>query len=207
MDPSSRELLDRTVERARLVGPAARNVPLRISATVDRAAACNNAGVDASRPARPRGGGRQHRRQHGAAKGDRGGDRRARRRRAAVRRGTDQGGARIRAGRCRSVVVRTEHGVVGARHVACLADGADWRQRTWRNQERRSAASCSRRQRLHARIAATLEDRFPEIALTQPNLLALHSTVLSDRMVQVIEDLAADWRRLDERYPRPIRRD
>jgi tetratricopeptide (TPR) repeat protein len=34
----------------------------------------------------------------------------------------------------------------------------------------------SRRQRLHARIAATLEDRFPEIALTQPNLLALHST-------------------------------
>jgi predicted ATPase len=29
-----------------------------------------------------------------------------------------------------------------------------------------------RRQRLHARIAATLEDRFPEIALAQPELLA-----------------------------------
>jgi class 3 adenylate cyclase/tetratricopeptide (TPR) repeat protein len=34
----------------------------------------------------------------------------------------------------------------------------------------------SRRQRLHARIAATLEERFPELVLTQPELLALHST-------------------------------
>ena len=32
----------------------------------------------------------------------------------------------------------------------------------------------SRRQRLHARIAATLEDRFPEIVLAQPALLAQH---------------------------------
>ena len=32
----------------------------------------------------------------------------------------------------------------------------------------------SRRQRLHSRIAATLEDRFPEIALAQPALLAQH---------------------------------
>ena len=32
----------------------------------------------------------------------------------------------------------------------------------------------SRRQRLHARIAATLEDRFPEIVLAQPALLAHH---------------------------------
>jgi class 3 adenylate cyclase/tetratricopeptide (TPR) repeat protein len=34
----------------------------------------------------------------------------------------------------------------------------------------------SRRQRLHARIAATLEDRFPEIVLAQPALLAQHCT-------------------------------
>ena len=32
----------------------------------------------------------------------------------------------------------------------------------------------SRRQRLHSRIAATLEDRFPEIVLAQPALLAQH---------------------------------
>ena len=32
----------------------------------------------------------------------------------------------------------------------------------------------SRRQQLHARIAATLEDRFPEIVLAQPALLAQH---------------------------------
>ena len=32
----------------------------------------------------------------------------------------------------------------------------------------------SRRQRLHGRIAATLEDRFPEIVLAQPALLAQH---------------------------------
>ena len=32
----------------------------------------------------------------------------------------------------------------------------------------------SRRQRLHARIVATLEDRFPEIVLAQPALLARH---------------------------------
>ena len=32
----------------------------------------------------------------------------------------------------------------------------------------------SRRQRLHSRIAATLEDRFPEIVLAQPALLAHH---------------------------------
>ncbi len=34
----------------------------------------------------------------------------------------------------------------------------------------------SRRQQLHARIAATLENRFPEIALAQPALLARHCT-------------------------------
>jgi tetratricopeptide (TPR) repeat protein len=34
----------------------------------------------------------------------------------------------------------------------------------------------SRRQQLHARIAATLEDRFPEIAAAQPALLAHHCT-------------------------------
>jgi predicted ATPase len=34
----------------------------------------------------------------------------------------------------------------------------------------------SRRQRLHVRIVATLEDRFPEIALVQPALLARHCT-------------------------------
>jgi class 3 adenylate cyclase/tetratricopeptide (TPR) repeat protein len=34
----------------------------------------------------------------------------------------------------------------------------------------------SRRRRLHARIAATLEDRFPEIVLAQPALLARHYT-------------------------------
>jgi len=33
---------------------------------------------------------------------------------------------------------------------------------------------CGRRQQLHARIAATLEDQFPEIVLTQPALLARH---------------------------------
>jgi class 3 adenylate cyclase/tetratricopeptide (TPR) repeat protein/DNA polymerase III delta prime subunit len=33
----------------------------------------------------------------------------------------------------------------------------------------------SRRQRLHARIVATLEDRFPEIVLAQPALMAQHS--------------------------------
>ena len=32
----------------------------------------------------------------------------------------------------------------------------------------------SRRQQLHARIAATLEDRFPEIVAAQPALLAHH---------------------------------
>ena len=32
----------------------------------------------------------------------------------------------------------------------------------------------SRRQQLHARIAATLEDQFPEIKATQPELLARH---------------------------------
>ena len=32
----------------------------------------------------------------------------------------------------------------------------------------------SRRQRLHTRIAATLEERFPEIVLAQPALLAQH---------------------------------
>jgi class 3 adenylate cyclase/DNA-binding SARP family transcriptional activator len=34
----------------------------------------------------------------------------------------------------------------------------------------------SRRQQLHARIAATMEDRFPEIAETQPEILARHCT-------------------------------
>jgi predicted ATPase len=34
----------------------------------------------------------------------------------------------------------------------------------------------SRRHQLHARIAATLEDRFPELVLAQPELAALHAT-------------------------------
>jgi class 3 adenylate cyclase/tetratricopeptide (TPR) repeat protein len=34
----------------------------------------------------------------------------------------------------------------------------------------------SRRQQLHARIAATLEDRFPDVVVTQPALLARHCT-------------------------------
>jgi predicted ATPase len=34
----------------------------------------------------------------------------------------------------------------------------------------------SRRQQLHARIAATLEDRFPEIVAAQPALIAHHCT-------------------------------
>jgi predicted ATPase len=33
-----------------------------------------------------------------------------------------------------------------------------------------------RRQQLHARITATLEDRFPEIVAAQPALLAHHCT-------------------------------
>jgi predicted ATPase len=43
----------------------------------------------------------------------------------------------------------------------------------------------SRRQQLHARIAATLEDRFPEIVPVQPALLARHFTEggLADRAV------------------------
>jgi class 3 adenylate cyclase/tetratricopeptide (TPR) repeat protein len=43
----------------------------------------------------------------------------------------------------------------------------------------------SRRQQLHARIAATLEDRFPELVLAQPELAALHATEagLADKAV------------------------
>ncbi len=43
----------------------------------------------------------------------------------------------------------------------------------------------SRRQRLHSRIVATLEERFPEIVLAQPALLALHcaAAVLAEQAV------------------------
>jgi predicted ATPase len=52
----------------------------------------------------------------------------------------------------------------------------------------------SRRQRLHARIATTLEDRFPEIVAAQPELLAHHCTEagLAEKAIEY-------WRRAGER--------
>ena len=163
------------------------------------------------------------------------GDRRAHRRRAAVCRGTDQGGARIRHASAGGLIHRATSGIVGARDLARFADGAAGSAGTGR--QGRCANGCgigrefgyglltsvadlpepqlrealdrltnagllfvrgtppqssyifkhalvqdaaygtllrSRRQQLHGRIAATLEDRFPEIVLAQPALLAQH---------------------------------
>jgi predicted ATPase len=45
-----------------------------------------------------------------------------------------------------------------------------------------------RRQRLHARIAATLEDRFPDIVLAKPALLARHFAE-----AELVEQAVAYW--------------
>ena len=125
IDPSSRELLDRADRAGRgVAGAAACHVPPRVSAAVDRAAACDDADAGPARSARHGGDGRKRRRKCDAATRDHGGDRRAHRRRAAVCRGTDQGGARIRRASGRGPVRRTTRGAVGAGDLACLADGA-----------------------------------------------------------------------------------
>ena len=116
IDPSSRELLDRH-DRAGggLAGAAAGNVPPRVSAAMDRAAACDDADAGPARPDPYGGNDCKCCRRGLALTRDRGGDRRTHRWRAAVRRGTDLGGAggqrpgrsgavqrcRIRRSRCR----------------------------------------------------------------------------------------------------------
>ena len=125
IDPSSARVAGPNGRADReLAGVAAGDVPPRIPATLDRAAAGDDARSDAARPARYRGDGAKHRRQCGAANRDRGGDRRAHGRRAAVRRGTDRGGARIRRTGYGRPVRRAAPGIVGTRDLVRLVDGA-----------------------------------------------------------------------------------
>ena len=237
IDPSSRELLDRADRAGRgLAGAAAGDVPPRVSAAVDRAAACDDADAGTARPARHGGDGRERRRKCGAATRDHGGDRRAHRRRAAVRRGTDQGGAGSPARKRAAALSAMPHpglSVPATLHASLMArldrlgpaakDVAQTGAAIGREFGYGLLASItdlpepqlhealdrltnagllfvrgtppessyifkhalvqdaaygtllrSRRQRLHSRIAATLEDRFPEIVLAQPALLAQH---------------------------------
>jgi class 3 adenylate cyclase len=85
IDPSSRELLDRTIELCGLASAAAGDVSPRVSATMDRAAACDNVDAPTSRPPRHRGDGCKRRWECGAVSRGHGGDRRTHRRCAAVR--------------------------------------------------------------------------------------------------------------------------
>ena len=100
IDPTSRELLDLMVERVRAIArPADDHVSPRVSAAMGRPTACDQSGAQPAGRARRRRLGQRDRRQSAAGHRGRRGDRGKDRRRPAVRRGTDQGGARARSGR------------------------------------------------------------------------------------------------------------
>ena len=125
IDPSSRELLDRVIERVA-------DWPVLLLAMFRPEFQPPWTGqphvtmltLATARQARHGGDGRKRRWECGAVSRDHGGDRRAHRRRAAVRRGTDQGGTRSRRASAGGSVRRATSGVVGAGDLARLADGA-----------------------------------------------------------------------------------
>ena len=236
IDPSSRELLDRVIERVAdwpvlllaMFRPEFQppwtgqpHVTMLTLARLDRRDTASD--------------GRERRRGCGAATRDRGGDRRAHRRRAAVRRGTDQGGAGSRraSAAALSIVPHPALSVPATLHASLMARldrlgpaakevaqtgaaiGREFGYELLASDHRSAGAATSRGARsadkrrpvvrprhaagiqLHLqacagagcrlrhiaarpapaaarRIAATLEDRFPEIVLAQPALLAQH---------------------------------
>ena len=108
IDPTSRELLDLTLDRVRAAaGAARRDLPSRVPARLGRPAAGDDAGTEPARPTRRRGAGRSGSPAMPALPRDRRRDRRAHRRRAAVCRGVDKGGARKRRSRQRVAAVLT----------------------------------------------------------------------------------------------------
>ena len=128
IDPTSRELLDLTVDRVRrLPVLLVDHLSSRISAALGRSLPRHEFGAQSARRTRRRGAGANAGRQCRAHPRYRRRDRRAHRRGAAVCRGTDQGGAgKRRAGRPgrRGAGDDIAGRAVGAGDVACLADGA-----------------------------------------------------------------------------------
>ena len=147
IDPTSRELLDLTVDRVRRsAGAAGDHLSSRIPAALGRPRPRHEFGAQSARRTRRRGAGAKAGRQCRAHRRDRRGDRRAHRRGAAVCRGADQGGAgKRRAGRpgCRGAGDDIACRAVGAGDLACLADGAARPARAGAPRRSRKSARCS----------------------------------------------------------------
>ena len=229
IDPTSRELLDLTVDRVR-------HLPVLLIVTFRPEfqppwgwpRPCHEFGAQSARRTRGRSAGAKAGRQCCAHRRDRRRDRRAHRWGAAFCRGADQVGAGKRcAGRpgCYSAGSGIACRAVGAGDLACLAD------RTARPARRGRLLSAAvvvrqssyffkhalvqdagystllraRRQELHTRVAAVLERHFVDLVERQPELLAHHLTAAGnteravDQWLKAGQRAAAQARRILKR--------